>query len=88
MPNIGDTMPPVGTRVRVHDLNLEPLGDGTFKGEVSFESTLSPETLADPRSELIKLMIESGVTTVRIELDNGETIYGFQCWWRSLEDQE
>lgn len=87
MPNIGDTMPPVGTRVRVHDLDLEPLGEGTFKGEVSVESTLSPETLADPRSELIQELIDNGVMTVQIELDNGEIIYGFQCWWQVVGDE-
>lgn len=65
----GDPAP--GTRVHVFNADqTEDLGFGKFCGRVKIT-----DAVVDAGPEWM------GVTTPEIELDNGEKVYGFMCWW-------
>ncbi|MEK7854665.1 MAG: hypothetical protein AAB288_01130, partial [Acidobacteriota bacterium] len=63
--------PTPGTRVHVFNADqTRDLGLGTYLGRVSVT-----DAVVDAGPEWM------GVTTPEIELDTGEKVYGFQCWW-------
>ena len=66
---------PVGTRVRiVSDEDLPPWAK-------------QPHPEHNGKFGRIVDYVETlGVASPEILLDSGETIYGYQCWWESLDD--
>jgi len=75
MPKIGDR---VGAILCTNDEEgvLELLGFGTYEGEEF------PETAVGFMAELV---IEAGHKNPKIKLDNGDVVWGCECWWGSEE---
>ena len=72
---IGDR---VGAIASIRNGVAEIFGFGTYKG------ALVPNH-KDGRGTSADLLKEADVENPTIELDNGELIYGCECWWASEE---
>ncbi|MBI2612720.1 hypothetical protein HYW59_02820 [Candidatus Kaiserbacteria bacterium] len=97
------TEPKIGSRVHVLNADRsKELGYGTYMGEVPFkdvpdepaacvavdESIQLTEAEQAEVSAMVEQLMEGGATTPKIVLDSGEIIFGFQCWWREIDDDD
>jgi hypothetical protein len=92
----------IGSRVHVMSADgKKDLGLGRYMGIAPMKDVLDdPTPLSVPVSEPIEMSEEDraqlgavieeltrdGATTPKIALDNGDTVYGFQCWWTVVNE--
>jgi hypothetical protein len=56
----------------------------SFKAEINRARRTFPFLPELPDEELRKI-VSSGLSNPRIKLDNGKTVWGYECWWSSME---
>jgi len=93
----------IGQRVRVVSADQSrDLGLGTYMGEAPMSEIPdepAPECdaidhipMSAEQQEVVGQLVEEleagDETTPRIKLDSGETVYGFQCWWSTVDDED
>ena len=98
-----ETEPKIGSRVEVLSADgAESLGYGTYMGRVPLDEAFDkpiPPSLPIPermqmseaeRAETIARVEQSaknGALTPAIILESGITVYGYQCWWREVQEE-
>jgi len=56
-----------------------------WKAELKRAHEIFPSLPNPPDSE-IRQFVEKTVSNPRIKLDNGKTVWGYECWWSNVED--
>jgi len=74
MKKIGDR---VGAILCASDKKLEFLGYGVYQGD-----TIPTK---DAGGMMAKMLCEAGIPNPTIKLDNGDIVYGCECWWGDEE---
>lgn len=97
------TEPKIGSRVHVLDAaGTKELGYGTYMGSVPLKDVPDepaacvaidePMPLSEAEQAevgaMVEELMEDGTTTPKIVLDSGETVYGFQCWWTEVGEDD
>lgn len=88
---------PIGTRVRVMDVDGNDLGYGTYKGDEAIDFDDMDEIELELQEYLdeadygidkvsISDDLNSSITSSKILLDSGQTVFGFECNWTEVDE--
>lgn len=93
---VGRTEPKIGSRVHVFSADkTKDLGLGTYMGEVPLSEVPDTKVDSEPPPEegsdaaFLEALTEAALEHMnedtgipKLVLDSGETVYGFECWWK------
>lgn len=59
-----------------------------LKAEYPMIRAENPELPEEPEMDKLRAIIEFTSKNPRIKLDNGKTVWGYECWWGDIEGFE